>query len=188
MKRVLPLILCLAGLLLCAAPALGARVGGHNEPTRDLESAFKILASKRIAADDECYPNPGKMAAIARRILEDDVVVVPDLESLRGGKDTINMVAGETECNRVFMAIRYRGQVLILDSEEGPVYLQGSEPADETEIPGAEGALRELTAATAGFRVHTAHELVRLEVHCPEGTFPLGGGMFTEDPIDKDGE
>src|SRR5918996_4677674 len=114
MKRVALLILGLAGLLLCAAPALGARVGGHNEPTRDLESAFKIVASKRIAADNECYPNPGKMAAILRRILEDDVVVVPDLASLQGGEDTINMIADEVECNRVFMAIQYRGQVLIL--------------------------------------------------------------------------
>jgi hypothetical protein len=66
--------------------------------------------------------------------------------------------------------------------------VQGSEGPSETALAGAEGPLRDLAIATSGFRVHTAHELVRLEVHCPEGTFPLGGGMFTKRPIDPDGE
>jgi hypothetical protein len=186
MNRVV--ILVLAALLLCAAPAQGQRVGGHNEPTKDLESSFKILASERIGADDECYPSPGKMAAELRRYLEDEVIVVPDLASVHGGKDVINVVSGESECNRVVMAMRYRGQVFILNSEEGPVYIQGREGANETVLPGAEGPLRDLAVSTGGFRVHTAHELVRLAVHCPDDTFPLGGGMFTHRPIDEDGE
>jgi hypothetical protein len=178
----------LIALLLCAESALGQRAGGHNEPTSDLELAFKIVASKRIAADDECYPSPGKMAAVAGRVLQDEIVAVPDLPSVQGGRDVINVVASETECNRVFMAIRYRGKLLILDSERGPVYVQGSEEDNETSLPGSEGPLRDLAVANADFRVHTAHELVRLEVHCPDDSFPLGGGMFTKRPIDKDGE
>jgi hypothetical protein len=188
MNRLLALTIALIGLALCVEPALGARVGGHNEPTMDLESAFKIVASKRIAADDECYPSPGKMAAVARRVLQDDVRAVPDLASVQGGKDVINVISSGTSCNRVVMAIRFRGKLLILDSDGGPVYVQGSEGANETSLPGAEGPLRDLAIATAGFRVHTAHELVRLEVDCPDATFPVGGGMFTKRPIDKDGE
>ena len=34
----------------------------------------------------------------------------------------------------------------------------------------------------------TLDEIARLEVLCPEGTYPLGGGMFNATPIAGDGE
>ena len=59
MKRVPPLLVALIGLLLGAqaAPAQ-VRQGGYDEATRQLEAGFKIVATQRVFADNECYPGP----------------------------------------------------------------------------------------------------------------------------------
>ena len=64
-------MLALSGLLFCAKPALatpqGVVQGGYDEATSQLEAGFKILATKRVFSEDECYPAPGEVAAILRR-------------------------------------------------------------------------------------------------------------------------
>jgi hypothetical protein len=190
MNRVLPLILALLGLLLCPqAGAQGLLQGGYDEATRELEEGFKIVATVRIASDDECYPAPDEVAAVLRREMGIEVVVAPDLGSVQGF-DLVNVISEETECNRLVLAIRAgaKGRVFILDSDYGPVYVQGGGGLSEESLAGGIGPLRDLTAASSRFRMDVADEIGRVEVLCPEGSFPLGGGMFNATPLAGDGE
>ncbi|MGE5748128.1 MAG: hypothetical protein ACM33U_12835 [Solirubrobacterales bacterium] len=189
MKRVLPSILVLLGLLLYAQSADGVLQGGYDEATRKLEEGFKIVATRRIASDDECYPSPDEVAAVLRRKMGIDVAVTPSLDSVEGF-DLVNVIRAGTECNRLVLAIRSaaKGRIFVLDSDYGPVYVQGGGGLSEGSLAGGVGPLRDLTAATSEFRMHTADAIARFEVLCPGGTSPLGGGMFNATPLGNDGE
>lgn len=189
MKRVLPSILVLLGLLLYAQSADGVLQGGYDEATRKLEEGFKIVATRRIASDDECYPSPDEVAAVLRRKMGIDVAVTASLDSVEGF-DLVNVIRAGTECNRLVLAIRSgaKGRVFVLDSDYGPVYVQGGGGLSEGSLAGGVGPLRDLTAATSEFRMHTADAIARFEVLCPGGTSPLGGGMFNATPLGNDGE
>ena len=188
--RVLPPILALIGLLLCAqAAAQGPLQGGYDEATRKLEEGFKIVATERIGSDDECYPAPDEIAAVLRREMAIEVVVAPSLDSLEGF-GLVNVIRGSTECNRLVLAIRAgaKGRVFVLDSDYGPVYVQGDQGLSDEALAAGLGPLRDLTAATSDFRMDMLDEIARFEVLCPEGTSPLGGGMFNLTPLGADGE
>jgi hypothetical protein len=190
MNRVLPPILALLGLLLCTqAGAQGPLQGGYDEATRQLEQGFKIVASERIGADDECYPAPDEIAAVLRREMGIEVVVAPSLDAVEGF-DLVNVIRDENECNRLVLAIRAgaKGRIFILDSDYGPVYVQGDLGLSEEALAGGRGPLRDLTAATSDFRMTVGDEIARFEVLCPGGSFPLGGGMFNATPLAGDGE
>jgi hypothetical protein len=189
MNRGLLPILALLGVLLCPQAAPGALSGGYDEATRELEEGFKIVATERIASDDECYPAPDEVAAVLRREMGIEVVVAADLGSVQGF-NLVNVINQETECNRLVLAIRAgaKGRVFILDSDYGPVYVQGGGGLSEESLTGGIGPLRDLTAATSGFRMDVADEIARFDVLCPEGSFPLGGGMFNATPLARDGE
>lgn len=189
MNRVLLPILALLGVLLWSQAAPAAISGGYDEATRELEEGFKIVATERIGSDAECYPAPDEVAALLRREMGIEVVVTADLDSVQGF-DLVNVIDEETECNRLVLAIRAgaKGRVFILDSDYGPVYVQGGGGLSEEALAGGIGPLRDLTAATNGFRMGVADEIARFEVLCPEGSFPLGGGMFNATPLAGDGE
>jgi hypothetical protein len=190
MNRVLPPILALLGLVVCSqAAAQGPLQGGYDEATRQLEQGFKIVASERIGADDECYPPPDEIAAVLRREMGIEVVVAPSLETVEGF-GLVNVVRDENECNRLVLANRAgaKGRIFVLDSDYGPVYVQGDQGLSEEALAAGTGPLRDLTAATADFRMDTGDEIGRFEVLCPDGSFPLGGGMFNGTPLAADGE
>jgi hypothetical protein len=190
MNRVLPLTLGLIGLLLCApAAAQNPLQGGYDEATRALEQGFKIVATERIGSDDECYPDADEVAAVLRREQGIDVVVAPSLDSVEGF-GLVNVITEETECNRLVLAIRAgaKGRIFVLDSDYGPVYVQGGRGLSDEALAVGLGPLRDLTAQTSDFRMNKLDEVARLEVFCPEGTYPLGGGMFNATPIADDGE
>ena len=50
-----------------------------------------------------------------------EVVVAPNLDSVQGSR-LVNVMARETECNRLVLAIRAgaKGRVFVLDSDYGP--------------------------------------------------------------------
>jgi hypothetical protein len=195
MKRLLPLpvAVALVGLLFCAKPALatpqGVVQGGYDEATQQLEGGFKLLNIHRVFSKDECYPPAEEAAVLLRRELKTEVVIAPNLDSVQGF-NLVNVVADETECDRLVLAIRagLKGRVFVLDSNYGPVYLQGGKASTGESQAAGVGPLRDLTAASSDFRMAKADTTARFEVLCPDGTTPLGGGMFNATPLGPDGE
>jgi hypothetical protein len=193
MKKILPLLLALAGLLFGANSALatpqGVVQGGYDEATGKLEGGFKIMATKRVFSEDECYPPANEVATILRRDLHTEVVVTSNLDSVQG-VDLINVIADETGCDRLVLALRSgpKARVFVLDSDYGPVYLAGGKGNTGESQAAGTGPLRDLTAASKEFRMAKADGTSRLEVLCPDGAHPLGGGMFNATPLGNDGE
>jgi hypothetical protein len=192
MTRVLPLLAAVAALSIGAQSAHGQFLqglqGGYDDATRLLEAGFKIVASERIGSDTECYPAPDEIAAILRREMGIEVVVASSLESVEGF-DLVNVVRDENECNRLVLAIRAgaKGRVFVLDSDYGPVYVQGDRGLSEESLAAGIGPLRDLTAASDTFRMTKLDEIRRVEVLCPGGTSPVGGGWFNATPVAPDG-
>jgi hypothetical protein len=193
MKKIVPLLLAVAGLLACAPPALatpqGVVQGGYDEATGKLEGGFKIMAIKRVFSEDECYPGPNEVASVLRRDLHTEVVVTSSLDSVQG-LDLINVIADETRCDRLVLAIRAgtKQRIFVLDSNYGPVYLAGGKGNTGESQAGAPGPLRALTSASKEFRMDEADGTSRLEALCPDGAHPMGGGFYNATPLGKDGE
>jgi hypothetical protein len=189
MKKALSLILALIALVPSAQAAAQTLQGGYDEATRELEEGFKIVATERIGSDNECYPSPDEIAALLQEKQGIEVVVSPSLSSVQGS-GLVNVIEDQTECNRLVLAIRAgaKGRIFVLDSDYGPVYVQGGEGLSEEALAGGAGPLRNLTAATDDFRMDRVDETARFEVFCPDGTSPLGGGMFNATPLGPDGE
>ena len=193
MKKLLPPLVALVGLLLSASPALGTPQGvvqgGYDEATGQLEAGFKILATERVFSEDECYPAPEEVAAVLRREMNIEVVVTQSLDSVQGF-DLVNVIADETGCDRLVLATRAgaKARIFVLDSDYGPVYLAGGKGQSAESQAAGVGPLRDLTAATGDFRIADADATRRSEVLCPDGTHPLGGGMFNATPLGDDGE
>jgi hypothetical protein len=189
-NKLVPFLLALIVLNFCAqAAAQNLLQGGYDDATRQLEQGFKIIATQRIGSDDECYPAADEVAAVLRREMSIEVVVSPSLDSVQDF-GLVNVIREETKCNRLVLAIRAgaKGRVFVLDSDYGPVYVQGDRGLSDAALAAAVGPLRDLTAATSDFRMDTLDEIARLEVLCPGGTYPLGGGMFNATPLADDGE
>lgn len=193
MKKIVPLLLALAALPLCAAPAAatpqGLVRGGYDAATGELEGGFKIMAIERVFSEDECYPPANEVATTLRQELDTEVVIAPNLDSVQG-IDLINVIANETGCDRLVLALRSgaKARVFVLDSDYGPVYLAGGKGNTGESRAGAAGPLRDLTSATKEFRMREADGTSRLEVLCPDGDHPMGGGMYNATPLGKDGE
>src|SRR5262245_32607904 len=193
MKKLLPLLLVLAALLFAAAPALatpqGVVQGGYDEATGALEGGFKIMAIKRVFSQDECYPPPSEVATTLMRDLKRDVVVSLDLGSVQG-TNLINVIADETNCDRLVLALRAgrKQRIFVLDSNYGPVYLAGHQNQAGKNQAGGAGPLRDLAAAGKEFRMRDPDGTSRLEVLCPDHSQPLGGGFFNITPLGADGE
>jgi hypothetical protein len=192
-KKILPLLLALAALGFWAQPVAatpqGVVQGGYDEATGQLESGFKILATERVFSEDECYPGPNEVAAQLREKLDIEVVVSPSLDSIQG-TNLVNVIADETSCDRLVLALRAgtKQRVFVLDSNYGPVYLAGGKKDTGESLAGAAGPLRSLTSASKEFSMGKADGTTRLEVLCPDGAHPMGGGMYNATPLGKDGE
>jgi hypothetical protein len=192
-KKLLPLLVALAGLFLCAESALatptGVVQGGYDEATGSLEGGFKIMAIKRVFSEDECYPGPNEIVTMLRRNLHRDVVVAPNLNSVQG-VDLINVIDNQTTCDRLVLALRAgaKQRIFVLDSDYGPVYLAGQQDKAGKNQAGAAGPLRDLTSASKEFRMSDPDGTSRLEVLCPNHSQPLGGGFVNVTPLGKDGE
>lgn len=189
-RKVAALIAALIGLLLCGhAAAQGLLQGGYDEATRKLEEGFKIVATERIGSDSECYPAPDEIAAVLRREMGIEVVLAQSLDSVQGF-DVVNVIRQGTECNRLVLAIRTgaKGRVFVLDSDYGPVYVQGGAGLSLENQAAGIGPLRDLTAAAKSFSMDTPDESARFLVSCPSGTTPLGGSMYNATSLGADGE
>jgi LPXTG-motif cell wall-anchored protein len=188
-----PLLLGLFALLIGATAALGTPLGrvqgGYDEATGQLEAGFKLLLRERVFSEDECYPPPEEAAAALRREMDIEVVIAPSLDSVEG-VDLVNVIADQTSCDRLVLAMRAgaKGRIFVLDSEYGPVYLAGGKKPDEESQAAGLGPLRDLTAATKDFRMNEAHGTSRFDVLCPGDSHPLGGGMVNVTSIAADGE
>jgi hypothetical protein len=106
------------------------------------------------------------------------------------GFGLVNVISGETRCNRLVLAIRAgrKGRTFVLDSDYGPVYVRGGTGLSEATRAGGVGPLTDLTGATDTVEMHRADEKARFEVNCPGGTSPLGGGWVNYPPVSADGE
>ena len=127
------------------------------------------MATQRVFADNECYPGPDAIAAELRGRMGIEVVVSPRFASVQG-LNLVNVVSGETECNRLVLAIRAgpKGRVFVLDSDFGPVYVKGGAGlARQPRRRGrpAQGPRR----GDAVVAMHKADEKARFEVNCPGG-------------------
>jgi hypothetical protein len=193
MKKSIPILLALVGLLSFSAPVFGTPTGvvqgGYDEATGKLEGGFKIMAIKRVFSEDECYPGANEVATVLRRDLDTEVVVTSSLDAVQGF-DLINVIADETSCDRLVLAIRAgaKQRIFVLDSDYGPVYLAGGKGNTGESQAGAAGPLRDLTAASKEFRMREPDGTARLEVLCPDGAHPMGGGFFNATPLGSDGE
>jgi len=188
-RRALPLLIAVSTV--ASGPnAQGALLqGGYDAATRQLEEGFKIVATQRIASDNECYPAPDEVAFILRRKMDISVVLSPSPQSAQGS-GLVNVISGATGCNRLVLAIRsgLKGRVFVLDSAYGPVYVQGGAGLSQESLARGAGPLRDLTAATKAIQMNRPDESARFAVYCPAGTSPLGGAMVNTTPLGGDGE
>jgi hypothetical protein len=191
--RAISLLIALVGLLFCAQPALatpqGLVQGGYDQATRTLEGGFKVLSIHRVFSADECYPAPDAVATLLRKeVPGTQVVITPSLDSVQGF-GVVNVISDETGCDRLVLAIRagLKGRIFVLDSNYGPVYLEGGKGTGGESTAGGVGPLRDLTAATGDVQVRRADQTTRFAVNCPNGATPLGGGWFNATPVGADG-
>jgi hypothetical protein len=188
MKRALPTIAAVAALLVLAGSANAQRQGGYDKNTRKLEAIFKIAGFERAGDPKGCYPSPNRLASLAKQQLGGKVLVAPGFGAVNQ-MGVAHIIRRGTSCNRVVMAIRAAAGLFILDSEVGPVYIQGKKGQSQQSIIGNRGKLRGVSLVSKGLRTTTNQgEPDRLEVLCPGKKFPIGGGMTQSPALSADGE
>jgi hypothetical protein len=186
MRRLLPLLIAaLAMLAGTSATAVGQVQGGYDKPTRTLEAAFKIALYERSGADDGCYPAEARLARLFRKRGNLKTAVVRGFGSLRRA-GIVYVIKGRTNCNRLTLALLAKGKTYVLDSVRGPVYVKGR--AKKVVDVGRVGKLRSFVLARKEYRMSRPDTVERMEVRCPGGRFPLGGGMILGTPLAADGE
>jgi hypothetical protein len=195
MSRRLPtaLLLALAGALVFSATALSAptsvpveRAGGagFNLPTKRLEAAYKVSLQARRFSPDGCYPDPG---TLARKISQDTGNKAGTSRGF-GGLHRLNqvyVVTGQTNCEKLVMALRAPGGVYVLDSVEGTIRIRGHKGAA---TPGLAQPLRSTVLISKTFQTTKADTTQRFETLCPGGRYPVGGGMKSSPSLSADGE
>jgi hypothetical protein len=182
-------MLTTAVLLIGTASAEAVRSGGHNLPTRKLEIAFKVAGGQRAGAKDGCYAPPRRMAALIGfwGPLPSEVA-----RGFGGVKqpEVVYVIGPRSSCGQMVFGLRHRGRVFILNTSAGEVYRRGVAPDRRGAEAGrlGRGPLRDLTFTTKEFRLKKADRAKRLEVLCPRGSSPLGGGMTSDPGLGPDGE
>lgn len=186
MRRLLPLLIAaLATLAGTSATAVGQVQGGHDAPTRTLEAAFKIALFERSGAADGCYPGPARLAKLFRQRTKLKTAVARGFGSVRRA-GIVYVIKGRTKCNRLTLALLAKGKTYVLDSVRGPVYVKGR--AKKVVDVGRLGKLRSFVLTRKEYRMSRPDTVARMEVRCPGGRFPLGGGMILGTPLAADGE
>jgi hypothetical protein len=188
-KRIpLPVAAILVGLLVLPTSAAAVRAGGHNKPTRKLETAFKVAGRERAADPQGCYPSAQRMASLIKQRLNTKAVVVGGIGAVNRS-NLIHVIKKGTNCDRITMAIRAGKGLYILDSNFGPVRLAGKKGQSQESIAGNRGPARAVGVVAKTERTNTNQDVPeRLEVSCPGKKFPIGGGMSTSPPLAMDGQ
>jgi hypothetical protein len=177
------LAVALAALLVMSASAFGARAG-FNLPTKRLEGAYKFALQDRRFDPKGCYAPPAELAKLLTNRTGHKVGVARNTNSLRVVNRVYVLTAG-TNCDRLRMALRAVGGIYVLDSHLGTVRIQGRKGAA---TPGLARTLRNVSVATQTYRLNKPDTAPRLEVLCPRGTTPVGGGMVQSPAVSTDGE
>ena len=186
-RTLIPAAVLSAALALALAPGAGARGGaGHNPATKKLEDAFKVALYVRSVSKDGCYPPAPQLArAITHRKKGLNVGVANGPGSVRGLNRVFVLKHGTT-CNHVLMALRASSGLYILNSAQGTIRVQGR--GGPRVVPGKPGPPRNVQLVTKTFKMSAPDQLTRLEVFCPRGSAPIGGGMQVSVPPGPDGE
>jgi hypothetical protein len=184
--RLVPAIAVLALALACSPAAFARGGAGHNDPTKKLEDAFKIALYVRSVSTDGCYPPAPQLAgkiADTKRGLK--VRVAGGLGGVHR-RNIVFVLRHGSNCNKVMMALRSSSGLYVLNSALGTIRVQGRR--GPRVVPGIPGPPRSLTTVSKTFKMSAPDQLTRLEVICPGGRYPIGGGMTVNDPPGADGE
>jgi hypothetical protein len=176
------LITVLVTGLALSSSALGARPG-FNLPTQRLEGAYKFALQDRRFDPAGCYAPPGELAGILTKATGHTVGVAKGTGNLRV-RNRVYVIKKGTNCNRLRMALR-AASIYVLDSHLGTVRIQGRKGAA---TPGLAQTLRNASLATQTYRLNKPDTAPRLEVLCPRGTQPVGGGMSQSPGVGADGD
>jgi hypothetical protein len=179
----LSLAFAIATALVLTANAFGARAG-FNLPTKRLEGAYKFALQDRRFDPKGCYAPPAELAKILTKRTGRKVGVAPNTNSLRV-LNRVYVLKQGTNCDRLRMALRAVGGIYILDSTKGTVRILGRKGAA---TPGLARTLHNLSLATRTVMLNKPDTAPRLEVLCPRGTYPVGGGMIQNPGVGPDGE
>jgi hypothetical protein len=184
--RLVPVVALLVAALACSPAALGRGGAGHNDPTKKLEDAFKIALYVRSVSSDGCYP-PAK--PLAKKIAQAKRGLKVNVASGLGGVHRFNIVyvlQHGSNCNKVMMALRASSGLYVLNSAQGTIRVHGR--GGPRVVPGKPGPPSSLTTVSKSFKMSAPDQLTRLEVLCPGGRYPIGGGMTVNTPPGPDGE
>jgi hypothetical protein len=184
--RLTPAVAVLVAALACSPGALARGGAGHNDPTKKLEDAFKIALYVRSVSTDGCYP-PAK--PLAQKIGETKRGLKVRVANGIGGVKRRNVVfvfRHGSNCNKVMMALRASSGLYVLNSAQGMIRVHGRR--GPRVVPGIPGPPRSLRMVEQTFKMSAPDQLTRLEVLCPGGRYPIGGGMTVNEPSGPDGE
>src|SRR5919109_392861 len=173
--------LLITGLLSASASAVGP---GHNLPTKRLEGAYKFALQDRRFDPAGCYAPPKELAPILTDATGHAVGTSRGPGSLRV-LNRVYVLKSGTNCNRLRMALRAVGGTYVLDSSRGTIRILGRKGAA---TPGLARTLLRASLATQTFRLNKPDTAPRLEVLCPRGTEPVGGGMSQSPGVGSDGD
>jgi hypothetical protein len=184
--RLTPAVAVLVAALALSPAALARGGAGHNDPTKKLEDAFKIALYVRSVSTDGCYPSA---RPLARKIAETKRGLKVRVANGLGGVNRRNIVfilRHGSSCNKVMMALRASSGLYVLNSAQGTIRVHGR--SGPRVVPGIPGPPRSLRTVTKTFKMSAPDQLTRLEVLCPGGRYPIGGGMTVNEPSGLDGE
>jgi hypothetical protein len=186
MRRAATLISLIAVLVtaLMMSSSASAEGPGFNLPTQRLEGAYKFALQDRRFDPSGCYAPPSELAGILTKATGRTVGVARGTGGLRV-LNRVYVLKSGTTCNRLRMALRAVGGIYVLDSHLGTVRIQGRKGAA---TPGVARTLRGVSLATQTYRLSKPDTAPRLEVLCPRGKSPIGGGMTQSPAVGADGE
>jgi hypothetical protein len=186
LPRLVPAVAILAIALACSPAALARGGAGHNDPTKKLEDAFKIALYVRSVSTNGCYP---PASPLARKIGQTKRGLKVRVANGLGGVRRFNVVfvlRHGSNCNKVLMALRASSGLYVLNSAQGTIRVQGR--GGPRLVPGRAGPPSSLRIVSKTFKMAAPDQLTRLEILCPGGRYPIGGGMTVNEPPGLDGE
>jgi hypothetical protein len=177
------LISLLVAILVVTASALAAKAG-FNLPTKRLEAAYKIALRERRFSEDGCYPPAPALAKALQKGTGHKAGVARGTGALHNLNEVYVLRQGAS-CDHLRMALRAAGGTYVLDSVSGTIRILGRKGVS---TPGVARPITGFVTVTQSFRLSKPDSVERGQAICPDGKFPLGGGMITSPPNGSDGE